>query len=53
MKKILVIDDLPENVFILQDRLMQEGKLSRMDAIKAVARERKISKSQAYREYKP
>jgi DNA-binding response OmpR family regulator len=25
MKKILVIDDLPENVFILQDRLMQEG----------------------------
>jgi two-component system cell cycle response regulator len=25
MKKILVIDDLPENVFMLQDRLMQEG----------------------------
>jgi len=25
MKKILVIDDLPENVFILKDRLMQEG----------------------------
>lgn len=25
MKKILVIDDLPENVFILQDRLIQEG----------------------------
>jgi DNA-binding response OmpR family regulator len=25
MKKILVIDDLPENVFILQDRLLQEG----------------------------
>jgi len=25
MKKILVIDDLPENVFILQDRLVQEG----------------------------
>ena len=24
MKKILVIDDLPENVFILQDRLVQE-----------------------------
>jgi DNA-binding response OmpR family regulator len=25
MKKILIIDDLPENVFILQDRLIQEG----------------------------
>lgn len=25
MKKILVIDDLPENVFMLQDRLLQEG----------------------------
>jgi DNA-binding response OmpR family regulator len=25
MKKILVIDDLPENVFILQDRLTQDG----------------------------
>jgi two-component system cell cycle response regulator len=25
MKKILVIDDLPENVFMLQDRLIQEG----------------------------
>ena len=25
MKKFLVIDDLPENVFILQDRLIQEG----------------------------
>ncbi len=25
MKKILVIDDLPENVFILQDRLEHEG----------------------------
>ncbi len=25
MKKILVIDDLPENVFILQDRLVQDG----------------------------
>jgi two-component system cell cycle response regulator len=25
MKKILVIDDLPENVFILQDRLAQDG----------------------------
>jgi two-component system cell cycle response regulator len=25
MKKILVIDDLPENVFILKDRLVQEG----------------------------
>lgn len=25
MKKILVIDDLPENIFILQDRLTQEG----------------------------
>jgi len=25
MKKILVIDDLPENVFILQDRLANEG----------------------------
>ena len=25
MSKILVIDDLPENVFILQDRLIQEG----------------------------
>lgn len=25
MKKILVIDDLPENIFILQDRLAQEG----------------------------
>jgi two-component system cell cycle response regulator len=25
MKKILVIDDLPENIFILQDRLIQEG----------------------------
>ena len=25
MKKILIIDDLPENVFILQDRLVQEG----------------------------
>jgi len=25
MKKILVIDDLPENVFMLQDRLVQEG----------------------------
>ncbi|MBI2820240.1 MAG: 16S rRNA (cytidine(1402)-2'-O)-methyltransferase [Acidobacteria bacterium] len=35
------------------DQLMKEGKLGRMDAIKAVARERKISKSQVYREYKP
>lgn len=25
MQKILVIDDLPENVFMLQDRLVQEG----------------------------
>jgi DNA-binding response OmpR family regulator len=25
MNKILIIDDLPENVFILQDRLVQEG----------------------------
>lgn len=25
MKKILVIDDLPENVFLLQDRLESEG----------------------------
>lgn len=25
MKKVLVIDDLPENVFIMQDRLVQEG----------------------------
>jgi two-component system cell cycle response regulator len=25
MKKILVIDDLPENIFILQDRLVQDG----------------------------
>ena len=25
MKNILVIDDLPENIFILQDRLVQEG----------------------------
>ena len=25
MKKILVIDDLPENVFMLQDRLEHEG----------------------------
>ncbi|MFI5236711.1 MAG: response regulator transcription factor [Ignavibacteriales bacterium] len=25
MKKILIIDDLPENIFILQDRLIQEG----------------------------
>ena len=25
MKKILVIDDLPENVFMLQDRLENEG----------------------------
>ncbi len=25
MKKILIIDDLPENIFILQDRLTQEG----------------------------
>ena len=25
MKKILVIDDLPENVFLLQDRLENEG----------------------------
>jgi len=25
MKRILVIDDLPENVFMLQDRLENEG----------------------------
>ena len=25
MKKILVIDDLPENVFLIQDRLENEG----------------------------
>ena len=25
MKRILVIDDLPENVFLLQDRLEHEG----------------------------
>ena len=25
MKRILVIDDLPENVFMLQDRLEHEG----------------------------
>jgi 16S rRNA (cytidine1402-2'-O)-methyltransferase len=38
----------------LKDRveeLMQQGKLSRMDALKTVARERHISKSQAYREF--
>jgi 16S rRNA (cytidine1402-2'-O)-methyltransferase len=34
------------------DQLMQEANLSRMDALKAVARERKVSKSQAYREYR-
>lgn len=33
------------------DRLMEEGNLSRMEALKMVARERRISKSQAYREY--
>ena len=33
------------------DRLMEERNLSRMDALKTVARERKISKSMAYREY--
>ena len=32
-------------------QLMQEQKLSRMEALKVVARERHISKSQAYREY--
>ena len=32
-------------------QLMEEQKLSRMDALKAVARERHLSKSQAYREY--
>ncbi|MGH9783306.1 MAG: 16S rRNA (cytidine(1402)-2'-O)-methyltransferase [Terriglobia bacterium] len=32
-------------------QLMREQKLSRMDALKAVARERGISKSQVYREY--
>jgi 16S rRNA (cytidine1402-2'-O)-methyltransferase len=33
------------------DQLMQEQQLTRMDALKVVAKERKISKSQAYREY--
>jgi 16S rRNA (cytidine1402-2'-O)-methyltransferase len=33
------------------DRLIKERNLSRMEALKTVARERKISKSQAYREY--
>jgi 16S rRNA (cytidine1402-2'-O)-methyltransferase len=33
------------------DRLMEERNLSRMEALKVVARERKISKSRAYREY--
>ncbi len=33
------------------EELMQQGKLSRMEALKAVARERHISKSQAYREF--
>ena len=32
------------------EELMRERKLSRMDALKVVARERRISKSQAYRE---
>jgi 16S rRNA (cytidine1402-2'-O)-methyltransferase len=34
------------------DQLMSEGKLSRMEALKSVARERGISKSRAYREYR-
>lgn len=34
------------------DQLMQEESLSRMEALKSVARERGISKSQAYREYR-
>jgi 16S rRNA (cytidine1402-2'-O)-methyltransferase len=34
------------------DQLMTEENLSRMDALKVVARERRISKSQAYREYR-
>jgi len=34
------------------NQLMNEGKLGRMEALKSVARERKISKSQAYREYR-
>ncbi len=33
------------------EELMQQGKLSRMDALKTVARERHMSKSQAYREF--
>ncbi|MBI4460316.1 MAG: 16S rRNA (cytidine(1402)-2'-O)-methyltransferase [Acidobacteria bacterium] len=33
------------------EELMQEQSLDRMEALKAVARERRISKSQAYREY--
>ncbi len=33
------------------EELMREEKLSRMDALKTVARERHISKSQAYREF--
>jgi 16S rRNA (cytidine1402-2'-O)-methyltransferase len=32
-------------------QLMRDQKLSRMDALKAIARERGISKNQAYREY--
>lgn len=38
---------LPERVA----QLMKQKKLSRMEALKVVARERRISKSQAYREY--
>ena len=33
------------------EQLMREQKMNRMDALKAVARERHISKSQAYREF--
>jgi hypothetical protein len=32
-------------------KLMQEQEMGRMEALKVVARERNISKSQAYREY--
>ncbi|MBI4463298.1 MAG: 16S rRNA (cytidine(1402)-2'-O)-methyltransferase [Acidobacteria bacterium] len=45
----VAVQDVPMKERISQ--LMQEQKLSRMEALKAVARERHISKSQAYREY--
>ena len=41
MKKILIIDDFPDNVFLLQDRLEKEG----FDIVKAYQGEMGIQKA--------